>query len=502
MASAEDVAAKRHVQYFRGYFDTLGAQTIIVEKDYVDRDYLQDYAAYYDRCFHNYARRTTRLHFFKSTFGACDLKAKILSRPGDESEIDLQESYLGFIVVKPLPVTIIGRTCLKTYDSDNGRRSFPSLRAYAVNLFGIQLEVVSLAYQEQDTVVAACATSALWTCLQGTGKLFQHHIPAPVEITRWAGDQLPENLLSAGARAFPNSGLTARQMAHAIKGVGLEPFVVSAGTPYHLNSIVYAYLKGKIPSILAFKMTSYEDHEDRIIGNHAVAVTGFSLSAADARIESPIDFNLRSSRIDKLYVHDDQTGPFSRMGWATLPTPSQMGGEFALKGLTSSWSERAFATPDFILFPLYEKIRIPFSLIHDSMAALSSVLEFMREISDSKVECGEAEWDIFLTTAGDYKTSVRDEYFGSATEYSACFFVDLPRFLWRVTVRTDEKVQMDILFDATGIAQHDLLVHFFSARREYYQMLSQILLPEYEDLVALLPLQARAVIAATRGAGA
>ena len=30
----------------------------------------------------------------------------------------LQKNYLGFIVVKPLPSTVVGRTCLKTYDDD------------------------------------------------------------------------------------------------------------------------------------------------------------------------------------------------------------------------------------------------------------------------------------------------------------------------------------------------------------------------------------------------
>jgi hypothetical protein len=496
LTSVEVVSTKKHLKYFKGYFEELGAKTIIIEKEYVDRDYLQDYAAYYDRCFHDYSRRTRRLHFFCAAFDEDAFKAELLSHPNSGESLELQAHYLGFIVVKPLPVTIIGRTCLKTYGSDNGRRSFPSLRAYPVNLFGIQLEIVSLAYQEQDTVVAACATSALWTCFQGTGKLFQHRIPAPVEITSWAGDQLPENLLTAGARAFPNSGLTARQMAHAIKRVELEPYVVRSGSPYHLNSIIYAYLRGKIPSILAFQITSYDSDEERDIGAHAVAVTGFSLSEEGARLESPVDFNLRSSRIDKLYVHDDQTGPFSRMEWAVLPSPSQMGDEFAYKGLKSNWSDRAFATPDFILLPLYEKIRIPFSLIHDSMAALSTMLEYIRATEGSSIDSMAAEWDIFLTTVGDYKSSIREEYRSSGIDYSARLYVDLPRFLWRVILRTGSDVQMDMLFDATGIAQHNLLVHFFSTDREYYKILTQILLPEYQDLVSLLPLQARAVVAA------
>lgn len=47
------------------YFDHIGAKTIIVENDYIDRDFLEDYSGYYARCFHDYQRSCTRLHFFK-----------------------------------------------------------------------------------------------------------------------------------------------------------------------------------------------------------------------------------------------------------------------------------------------------------------------------------------------------------------------------------------------------------------------------------------------------
>lgn len=496
LARIDAVQAKRHLKYFEVYFKELSAKTVIVENDYIDRDYLQDYAAYYDRCFHDYSRRTRRLHFFSVEFSEKEFQEELLSSSQSHHKLNLQESYLGFIVVKPLPLTIIGRTCLKTYSSDGGRRSFPSLRAYPVNLFGIQLEVTSLAYQEQDTVVAACATSALWTCFQGTGKLFQHRIPAPVEITSWAGEQLPDNLIAAGARAFPNSGLTARQMAQAIKDVTLEPYVVRAGSAYNVSAIIYAYLRGKIPPILSLHISSYDSDSECYIGAHAVAVTGFSLGRGDSRIESPLGFNLRSNKIDKIYVHDDQIGPFSRMEWSLLPSPSQVGDEFIYKGLKSSWSDHTFASPDFLLLPLYEKIRIPFSLIHDSMAALSSILEILRCREGSSMESMEPEWDIFLTTVGDYKTSVREEYFNSGFNYTPCLYVDLPRFLWRVILRVSGDVHLDMLFDATGIAQHNLLVHFFSTGKEYHLILSKISAPENFELLSLLPLQARAVVAA------
>ena len=53
------------------------------------------------------------------------------------------------------------------------------------------LRVKSLSFQEQDHEVAACATSALWSIFHGTGKMFQHPILSPVEITKVAFEIMP-----------------------------------------------------------------------------------------------------------------------------------------------------------------------------------------------------------------------------------------------------------------------------------------------------------------------
>lgn len=494
LSSESVIRNKRHRVYFEEYFRELEAATIVVERAYTDRDYLEDYAAYYDRCFQDYPRRTQRLHFFRAPFDTAQFELTLGDSNAGVGECALRDTYLGFVVVKPLPQTIVGRTCLKTYSSDGGRRHFPSLRIYPVNLFGIELEVESLAYQEQDTVVAACATSALWSCFQGTGKLFQHMIPPPVEITGWAGSHMPENLLAASSRAFPNNGLTATQMAYAVRRVGLEPLVLGANTRYGLNSAVYAYLRGKIPSILAAELIKdVESPQSSIMGGHAIALTGFSLGNEPATGYGESGFLLRAARIDRIYGHDDQVGPFARMVWERIQIPIQeeesdgnlgqetSGAEQAAPPepsfnnfdfLHTSWDGCVHAVPKFVLLPLYHKIRIPFSLVHEEMLRLDSLLENLRKKLMPTVP--RAEWDIYLTTSGDFKASVRADYAGIGIPVTSSLIADLPRFVWRVTVRTGERFQLDFLFDATGIAQHGLLVHVVSAGAEYAQMLGAL----------------------------
>ena len=124
--------------------------------------YLGDYAEYYVRCFRDYPRKYVRLHFFRLAFSSEDFENCLLGKSGQADHESLQTDYLGFIVLKPLPRTIIGRTCLVTYPGE-GRRHFPATRCYAANLFGLSLKVHhSLAFQEQDSVELQPVRQALY----------------------------------------------------------------------------------------------------------------------------------------------------------------------------------------------------------------------------------------------------------------------------------------------------------------------------------------------------
>lgn len=123
----EDVRAKLHLIYLQeylGHFQNQGCLSIVVEWRYTDRDFLEDYASYYVRCFdEKYHPTCVRLHFFLAELDEGILHGH-LSRPRSEVEAELKDRYLGFLVVKPIPSTFVGRTCLRTYDSDGGRRFY------------------------------------------------------------------------------------------------------------------------------------------------------------------------------------------------------------------------------------------------------------------------------------------------------------------------------------------------------------------------------------------
>jgi hypothetical protein len=115
---------------------------------------------------------------------------------------------------------------------------------YVPYLNGIPLPIRSLAFEQQDSSVAACATVALWSAFQKTHELFGSQRPHPASITRAA------NVVRGFGRALPSSGLNPAQIGEAVRSVGLEPeyFRFNAHTP--LASLVYAYVSGGIPLIL------------------------------------------------------------------------------------------------------------------------------------------------------------------------------------------------------------------------------------------------------------
>jgi hypothetical protein len=481
LAIVED---KVHCIYFEEYFETLGAKTIVAERNYVDHDFLDDFTGYYVRCFKSYRRWCTRLHFFRVDLGEDAFEAILKNPARANGRKWVRENYLGFVVVKPLPKTIIGRTCLKTFPHE-GRRHYPITRGYVANLFGWNLEVCSLAFQEQDKVVAACATSALWSVLQGTGKLFHHHIPSPVEITKLATEFLAP--VPPETRNLPSCGLSIGQMARAIEKHGLEPFYINPENAQVLKNTVYAYLRGRIPILMVAVLLDYCDGEPvrPRRGTHAVAVTGYSLGNREpiplrkADDESDLGFLSKASRIDKLYVHDDQVGPFVRMGFHSMDLDLEMPGDLSERWryfLSTSWrcgyekTGNVRAMPLALMVPLYHMIRIPYDTIQEVVVVLDRIIEGIREAQMTSF-AKRLEWDIHLTSLNDFKTDMRRTKSLKWQARREVLVKELPWFMWRAMAYSEDRLILDLLFDATDIEQGSLLSYAIGHQGNLFEIL-------------------------------
>jgi hypothetical protein len=154
--------------YLRRYLADLGAVSIIEEPTYFDRDYLAEFVAFYATSTRGYPNHCRRLHFFSTAVDET-LLAEAVS--GDESSLEeLQGSYLGFVVLRPIASAPLGRTVLAWYPEhtpSRPRMTTPS-RWYECHLAGITLYTWGLAWQQQDSGVSSCATIALWSALHSS----------------------------------------------------------------------------------------------------------------------------------------------------------------------------------------------------------------------------------------------------------------------------------------------------------------------------------------------
>lgn len=381
-----DIFSKPQVTYLFNYLSSFDPKcvSVLLEPEYIDREFLEDYSRYYVKRFDNDGYVCGRLHFFSCAIDHRSLDKLFLGEePEGLTAKHLQEHYLGFVIIKPLSRTFVGKTCLRVIgdvaDGDGTKKKIA--RQYDVNLFGIKLHVCSIAFQEQDKVVAACATTSIWTALHGLPWRDVRHVPSCSEITIAA-----LNFVDGSNNGFPNKELTNKQIQRSLDVQGLRYH--STGlldqTQEWFRACVTAYTDSELPLILMGDVygLSYLDVSEGASGPgrsapaparkgvHAVTVLGY-------------DFREGAKW---LYIHDDRLGPYAR---AQLMKAEDLLPGCTDKALVDKWilafSQRdangnwerphEILLPDACIVPADKKARLPFQYAYGTATTIATQLE-------------------------------------------------------------------------------------------------------------------------------
>jgi hypothetical protein len=312
------VARSDAVDYLRCYLADLDAQSIIEEPNYFDRDYLAEFSAFYSTSSRGYSNACRRLHLF--SLPVADVRTKFDSAlSGSTASLgELQNGYLGFVVIRPISATPLGRTVLRWYP--DARPGIPRVtspaREYIAHLAGLPLRVTGLAWQQQDSGVGACATVALWTMFHSSARDEHHAVPTTVEITRSAKTHWPHT-----RRIFPAAdGLVVDQLCHAIKAQGLLPVVLEgdeevlhdaetlrAFSRTRFAASCAALIRSGYPALIAAHAIENGGH---LAGGHAVCAVGFRPGPTPKG--SGAEALEADGSIEHLYINDDNLGPSVR----------------------------------------------------------------------------------------------------------------------------------------------------------------------------------------------
>lgn len=451
---------------------------VVIENSYVDQHYLNDYSKYIVRCFHHYPRNCTRIHFFQScgsTINA-DKLAKIILNKNEKIERLLNQKYLGHIVIRPIPDTFLGKILLKPYPHLKNKFEYHRVisREYRVSLFGYEFKLQSAAFQEQDRILAACATSSLWSFFHIHKHLPNEAKPSAIDITQAA------YVGNIGLdRALPNHGLDSHGIARSIQAMGLEPEtfdVAREGLEKENEStskldnegwnlfreLVYAYVGGNIPVLLGTRVFNGE----KALGLHSTTILGYKLNEKYVK-EQEKGLRLRSHRLAQLYVHDDRTGPYTKI--ILRDYTAYLNVKHVLEGSTQKNPIDDIYKPVTVSLGLYHKIRVSYQTIKDTCTSVWNALSL--SIDNDKLEnsfkeilqdhISKFEWDIRLQNVNVVKNELSKELSLAKNiekdELNKIILPvlvrNLPRFIWVVHTRIDSKKQFTLLFDATEIPQ-------------------------------------------------
>ena len=450
------VRQKKQIKYIDNYLTELTKESnlcFVYEDEYIDKNYLDDYSSYYVNCFISYSKIASRIHFFQYTDDSKDenfLKNQISSALNNEESILNNNNYLGFIVIRPIPKTFFGRICLKPfYSSSNRYKKYYLFKEYKVSLFGIALTVNSVAFQEQDKILSACATTALWTFYQAHQNIPQITFPSSSEITKSAYSEL-----NGYSREFPNTGLSTKMICRSLKYYNLSPesFVLSDMSKKQVKEMIYAYCSSGIPIILG---VSVRDEDNKEKGLHAITVLGYSIENADKKFVA--------HGLKKIYAHDDRYGPFIRMQYEKNYFHVELDSDMNLDEETKNEKYKI----DSLILGLYHKIRIPYLPIKTTCIALLKIL--LEYLSDVKLSNNSFEmysklissicWDISIVENNSIKKDLLKKDIDNKERILTTMW---PKYLWQASALVNGETVFQLIFDARDIDHGDVFLEYIS----------------------------------------
>ncbi|WP_299765214.1 hypothetical protein [uncultured Dokdonia sp.] len=439
----EKIESSKLFRYLVEYFtyhsaEKSQARTIIVEKEYISESYLNDIRLFYWSNFKSYPKFCRRLHFFGEEFSKKELQDYILQN----DKKFFEDNYLGYLVVKPTGNSLLGPTFLKTYgDSINNERHYNSVVDMKINLFGIEIPIRGLVFQEQDGAVGVCATQAIWSAMNKLSSLFRIDMLSPSEISSYGG-------LGSKGRVFPNSGLSNDQIFKIFRKAKLtvELMALSENGRKKIDKklfkrIVYAYNRIGIPILLGyFGINGKGSSLSREGQRHLVTIIGYRIDKTNRT--TSVGINTLADNLFRLYVHNDQIGPYTKIGFDEKPTR----GEYEIQ---SNWigSNNENVVYDSLLVPLKNSIRIRYQNILQSTTKIDRIV---KQILKAPVVI---EWDIYLDKSTNYKRDILLQDIDDRHKMRISV-ESFPKYIWVARLNTipsdtSKELKFDILFDSS-----------------------------------------------------
>jgi len=383
--------------------------TMVVETEYVDAVYRDCYYSYFATKLKSCRRFCVRLSFFEPFFTS-------INEFFDKEESDIKNSYLGFMVIRPLG-QCIGRNAISPKAKVHPIEEFRICKAEInATCLGVKLRVKAFPHSSQDSEFMTCAETTTWALAEYFGNKYALYKPL-----------MPSALLAslqshAVERLVPSQGLSIQQISMALRQQDFGCKMYSKENK-RFKELFTCYVESGLPLAVAV--------EGGNIGHAIVCIGRKKIDRSQIVAKANIfgnDYYMWNESVCE-FVFNDDNKPCYQLYSFDNPTPYFTGVEIS-----------------HFIVPLHKKIYLAaeqaidianFFVAKDFKAPANSVIR------------------TFLTSSRSYREYIRNNKDLPSMLKLAYLRIDLPKFIWvtEVANRNDfilGKTNSIILLDATS----------------------------------------------------
>jgi hypothetical protein len=403
---------------------------ILIESDYVDKDYRSTYYNFFAKKGFRYSSLCVRLHFFDERAILHD-GHNLVSR--DHSEA-LEKGYFGFMVLRPTRTHTIGRTILST-DAREGFHGYVIKGPHKAHVLGKKFTIQGFPYMSQHSDVSVCAHVACWSILRHYSERFSAYPELLThDITCLAHQFDPGGIV-------PSKGIDISNVERIFLNARTYPLTVPRGEePKLFRRQLFAYIESAFPAFVELQKQE-----------HAIAVIGHGEWILKPPKNEPIYF--ASDLVSDLIVIDDSQLPY-------LP----------VKQAATENLDYGVDDMDTFIVPLPEKIYYPAEAVDDF--ALQIATQPYLDFDHSSLAPVVVRY--FVTTSAAYRQFMDERRSQFDPELvKVAMHLTFPQFLWVMEFSTltqwaNRQIETRIVLDATASSNETKpLFIMHNARRAY-----------------------------------
>lgn len=303
---AEKEGETEKISKFNQFFNGLVPNLIVcAENNYVDKVFRDSYYTYYASKAASFPRDCVKLSLF------LDPKHEIEegSEVGYKWQDVLEKKYRGFLVLRPTPPNIVGRSAISREivlrkDEDKVIDFVNCETTIRTSLCGFKQSISAFPYSSQDGETITCAETTIWALMEYFGNKYPEYTPVlPSDIL----DLMKQN---SEERQLPACGLTESSMSYIVKNCGFGPKLYHEKAFEDFNNILGCYIESGIPIIMALSNRDvplapgvFMPRHPKDTVNHAVLCIGREILQ-----DEKINNLLESEGEDKSKIHKLNNG--------------------------------------------------------------------------------------------------------------------------------------------------------------------------------------------------